>query len=178
MNEVTKVYSNALFQLGVEENLLDTINNDLKDCVKVFELEPEFLKVLSSPIITNKEKLSMLQAVFSTNCNELVFNYICLLVEKNRINLFSEIQQDFLLQYNEAKNLLQAEVITCVPLTPQLKSKIVAKLSRQTNKNVTITETIDTSIIGGIIIKYGNTVIDSSLKIKFKDLSQKLHKQY
>ena len=97
MNEVTKVYSNALFQLGVEENLLDTINNDLKDCVKVFELEPEFLKVLSSPIITNKEKLSMLQAVFSTNCNELVFNYICLLVEKNRINLFSEIQQDFLL---------------------------------------------------------------------------------
>lgn len=176
MSEAIKVYSNAIFQLGMEENLLEDIHNELKIFADIFKSEPEFLKILSSPMISTQEKISMLQKVFQSNCCELVFNFMCLLAEKNRIDLFCEIQQDFATQYNQSKNLLEAEVITCIPLTEELRKQILAKLEKLTNKNVTITETIDTSILGGVVIKYDNTIIDGSVKNKFKELSKQLHK--
>lgn len=175
MSETVKVYSNALFQLSVEEGLLDVIHEDLKSCADIFKGEPEFLTILSSPIISNKEKVSMLQAVFEGNCNDLVFNFMCLLAEKSRINLFCEIQQDFSLQYNKSKNILQAEVITCIPLTEELRRKVIEKLCKTTGKKVSIKETVDKSILGGIVIKYDNVIIDDSVKTKFKELSKQLH---
>jgi F-type H+-transporting ATPase subunit delta len=117
----------------------------------------------------------MLQAVFDGNCNELVYNFMCLLVEKGRFNLILEVQSNFSQQYNESKNLLEAEVITSIPLTEELRQKVIAKLTKLTGKHVTIVETVDKSILGGIVIKYGNTVIDDSVKARFKELSKQLH---
>mgnify|MGYP004576713013 FL=1 len=54
MNEAVKVYSNAIFQLGIEEHQLDAIHQDLKSCADIFNAEPEFLTILSSPIVSNK----------------------------------------------------------------------------------------------------------------------------
>lgn len=175
MSETVKVYSDALFQLSLEENLLDVIHDNLKSCADIFNSEPEFLKILSSPIISSQEKISMLQAVFQDNCNELVFNFMCLLAEKNRINLFCEIQKDFTKQFNRANNMLEAEVITYIPLTEELRKKVIDKLSMQTGKKVSITETVDKSILGGIIIRYDNTIIDDSIKTKLQELSKQLH---
>jgi F-type H+-transporting ATPase subunit delta len=159
----------------MEEDLLDTIHSDLKSCVNILSGEPEFLKILSSPVVSIKDKLSMLEAVFKGNCHELVFNFICLLAEKGRIGLVKEIQKDFTAQYNLANNTLEAEVVTYIPLSDELRKKVVAKLQTQTGKNVTITETIDKSILGGIVIKYDNTIIDDSVKTKLKELSKQLH---
>jgi F-type H+-transporting ATPase subunit delta len=175
MSNAVKVYSNALFQLSIEENLLDTIHSDLKSCADIFSSEPEFLKILSSPVISIQEKTSMLEAVFKDNCNQLVFNFMCLLAEKGRIGLFIEIQKDFAEQYNLANNVLEAEVITYIPLSDELRKKVIDKLQVQTGKNVTIIETIDKSILGGIVIKYDNTIIDDSVKTKLKRLSKQLH---
>jgi len=173
MSEAIKVYSNALFQLSTEENILDEVNNTLKQCADIFKNEPEFVKLLSSPIITGKEKISMLQSVFKQSINERVFDFMCLLAEKNRINLFCEIQKDFSAQFNEVNNILEAQVITALPLSNELRAKVLSKIERQTGKNVTIVETIDKSILGGIIIKYNNTIIDGSVKNRFNDL--KIH---
>jgi F-type H+-transporting ATPase subunit delta len=175
MSETVKVYADALFQLSVEENLLEVVQQDLKSCADILKGEPEFLTILSSPIISNGEKISMLQAVFDGNCNELVYNFMCLLVEKGRFNLILEVQSNFSQQYNESKNLLEAEVITSIPLTEELRQKVIAKLTKLTGKHVTIVETVDKSILGGIVIKYGNTVIDDSVKARFKELSKQLH---
>ncbi|MGN1411746.1 MAG: ATP synthase F1 subunit delta [Oscillospiraceae bacterium] len=176
MSDVIKVYSNALFQLSVEENLLEEVHTDLVQISTIFKSQDEFLKILSSPIVDTAEKISMLKAVFQNGCNELVFNFMCLLSEKNRMDLFCEIQQDFSNQYNKINNVLRVEVITCIPLTEELRKGIVSKLAKKTGKNINIVETIDKSILGGIILKYDNTVIDDSIKSRFKDLSKQLHK--
>lgn len=176
MSEVIKVYSNALFQLSSEENLLDVVHNDLTQCANIFKSQDEFLKILSSPIVAIDDKMSMLKAVFQNDCNELVFNFMCLLAEKNRMDLFCEIQLDFSKQYYESNNVLKVDVITCIPLTEELRKGIVAKLNKETGKNITIVETVDKSILGGVILKYNNTVIDDSIKSRFKDLSKQLHK--
>lgn len=176
MNEAVKVYSNAIFQLGIEEHQLDAIHQDLKSCADIFNDEPEFLTILSSPIVSNKEKISLLQTAFEGNCNNLVYNFMCLLVEKHRINIISEIQKDFTTQYNKYNNIVQAEVITCIPLSEELRNKIVEKLCKITNKKVSIVETVDKSILGGVVVKYDNTIIDDSVKTKFAELSKQLHK--
>lgn len=176
MSDVIKVYSNALFQLGVEENSLDAIYEDLIQCSDIFKSQEEFLKILSSPIVSTKEKISMLTEVFGDACNELVFNFMCLLAEKNRINLIEEIQKDFTKQYNEKNNVLKVYITTCVPLTEELKKGIITKLIKQTGKKINVVEIVDKSILGGVIIQYDNTIIDDSIKTKLKDLSAQLHK--
>lgn len=177
MSDVIKIYSNALFELSTEENLLNEVYLDLTQCADIFKSQQEFLKILSSPIIDVSEKISMLEKVFkSTNCNELVFNFMCVLAEKNRIDLFCEIQQDFSKHYNDFNNVLQVEVTTCIPLTEELRNGIIDKVSKKTGKNVTIVEIIDKSILGGVILKYDNIVIDDSIKSRLKDLSKQLHK--
>lgn len=177
MNEVIKVYSDALFQLSKEENLLDTIYEDLTECSKIFKSQDEFLKILSSPIVTTSEKVSMLKAVFYNHCNDLSFNFMCLLAEKNRIGLFCDIQRDFSKRYYEFNNVLQVDVITCIPLTEKLRNGIIERLSKETGKDVTIVETVDKSILGGVVLKYGNTIVDGSIKSRVKDLSKHLHKR-
>lgn len=176
MSDVVKVYSNALFELSVEENLLEEVHTDLVQISEIFKSQGEFLKILSSPIVGTIEKISMLKSVFKDDCNKLVFNFMCLLAEKNRMSLFCEIQQDFSNQYNEINNVLKVEVITCIPLTDELRKGIISKVARETGKTINVVETIDKSILGGIILKYDNTVIDDSIKSRFKDLSKQLHK--
>jgi F-type H+-transporting ATPase subunit delta len=176
MSDIVKVYSNAMFQLSVEENVLNEVQTDLSQIAEVFKSQEEFLKLLSSPVVTAKEKVSMLEKVFQGHCNELVYNFLCVLAEKNRMLLFCDIQQDFSKQYDEHNDILQVEVTTSIPLTDELRKGIVAKLTKDTGKNITIVETVDSSILGGIIIRYNNTVIDDSIKSRFKDLSKQLHK--
>jgi F-type H+-transporting ATPase subunit delta len=165
-----------MFQLAVEEGVLTDVNRDLKLCAYAFKSEPEYLKILSSPVVSVREKQTMLQAVFRDRCHELVYNFLCLLAEKGRISLFEEIQKDFVERYNRSQNLLDVEVTTCVPLTEELRQKLIQKLQRQTGKNVSVTEKVDESILGGVVVKYDNTVIDGSVKNRFNELSKRLHR--
>ncbi len=170
--DVGKLYSQVLFEIGIENDNLNELNSDLEQCRTVFEENPDLVKILASPVITESEKTEVITKIFGETGT--VRDFICIVTQKGRIIYFSDIAEKFRLKCNEHNNFAEMTVTTSVPLKPQQKEKLVKKLEEKSGKQVKLAEKIDASILGGIIVEYGNTRIDDSIRGKLKAVSQQL----
>lgn len=170
--DVGKLYSQALFEIGLENSSLDVLSEDMAQCRAVFEDNPELVKLLGSPVITFDEKISVINSIFGADGT--VRDFICVMTQKGRIGYFSEIAEAFRLRCCEHSNIVEMTVITCVPLKSAQKEKLLKKLEEKSGRKVKIEEKTDPSILGGIIIEYGNTRIDNSIKGKLEAVAKQL----
>lgn len=170
--DVGKLYSQALFEIGMENSRLEELDSDMSQCRTVFEENPELLKLLNSPIITFDEKLGVINKIFGETGT--VRDFICVIAQKGRIAYFSEIAEEFRLKCSEQEGIAEMTVTTCVELKPAQKEKLTEKLKEKSGKKVRLSEKIDKSILGGIIIEYGNTRIDNSIRGKLEAVAEQL----
>lgn len=170
--DVGKLYSQALFEIGIESNTLDEINNDMAQCKAVFDENPELVKILASPVITNNEKIDVITKIFGESGT--VRDFICVVSQKGRIVNFSEIAESFRIKCSEHNNIAEMTVITSVPLKSAQKEKLIKKLEEKSGKKVRLAEKTDPSILGGIIVEYGNTRLDNSIKGKLEAVEKQL----
>lgn len=170
--DVGKLYSQALFEIGLENDSLDEFGRDMVQCRTVFEENPELTKLLSSPIITFDEKLTVINNIFGSDGT--VRDFICVITQKGRIRYFSEIAEEFRLRCCEHDDIAEMVVTTCVPLKEIQKEKLKIKLEEKSGRKVRLSEKTDPSILGGIIIEYGNTRIDNSIRGKLEAVAQQL----
>lgn len=170
--DVGKLYSQALFELALENNTLDEIDNDMKQCRTIFEDNPELIKLLASPVITNDEKINVITKIFGEEGT--VRDFICVVTQKGRIGSFSEIAEEFRLRCFEKNNIAEMTVTTCVPLKPIQKENLIKKLEEKSGKKVSLSEKTDPSILGGIIVEYGNTRLDNSIRGKLEAVEKQL----
>lgn len=172
-----KVYGEAFFEIG-EELGSDSMKNILEELTalsKVFDENPEFTKVMMTPTIPLNEKLDILKEIIKKgNVSEMTGNLLCLLVEKNRMNCFKGIVKEYREQYNIYFKLADITVTTPEPLSKKMREQIIKKMSQVIGSDVTLTEKIDKSLIGGIIIDYGCRRYDGSVKSRLNALSQEL----
>ncbi len=105
---------------------------------------------------------------------ELIRNFLELLKKRKQLKLLNKIFQCFIKVYQEQEGILTTEVITARQLTEKIKEKIIEWLKKFTNRTATIEEKIDSKILGGIIIKFNETILDTSLKSQLKKLQRSL----
>ena len=104
----------------------------------------------------------------------MVHDFICLVTDKNRISYFGKITDAFIEHYNQHNNITELTVITSIPLKPDLKARLIKKLEQKSGKTVKLNEKVDPSIIGGIILRMGNSQIDNSIKGRLDAVAQQL----
>ena len=167
---IEKVYAEALFQLGNEQNTLDLFHEELNAVRDVFEQNPDAVKFLSAPTIVYDDKMSFIDKIFKGKICDDVFSFIKVLTKNKRISNILTIADKFNADYNEFNNIIEITVITVKPLKDELKIKLKSKLEAMMNKSVKLIEKTDESIIGGIVLNYGNTMVDSSLKAQLDSL--------
>lgn len=170
--QVGNVYAEALFTLCRETDSLDAVHTELNACAAVLAANPELLQLLSVPTISTKEKLTMTERLFAGN--EIVVSLLCLLVERNRIRYLQDVTEAFNADYQDAKNYAEMTVTTAVPLTETLRERLRAKLEEKSGKQVKLIEQVDASLLGGVMVRYGNTVQDNTVKTKLASLRQQL----
>ncbi len=170
--DIGKIYADALFQLCKEDNSLDEAFENLSQCSKIFAENSELLKIMSAPTVTVSEKKDILSKLFS-DCG-MVYNLLCILAEKNRASYICQIADSFSKLYNDFNNIAEMTVITCVPLSSEMRSKMIEKLSKKFNKKVKLNEKVDKSIIGGVIVQYGNMQMDNSVRTKLNSVKKEL----
>ncbi|MBE6844418.1 MAG: F0F1 ATP synthase subunit delta [Ruminococcus sp.] len=170
--DVGKLYAQALFELGLEAGNLDEIYGDMNECRKIFDENPELVSLLDSPVILREEKQNVLDKIFGTEGT--VRDFICLVTDKNRITYFGKMTDLFNQLYNDHNNIAEMTVITSIPLKPEARQKLVKKLEVQSGKTVKLKEEVDPSIIGGIILRVGNSQIDNSVKGKIEAIASSL----
>ncbi len=173
-SEVSAVYANALFSLAREQgdaSLLET-RADLRQIAVLFSLNPDLTRLLSLPTISVEERLDIAKTIFGTEGNacKLLF----LLIDHGRVPFLNEIADDFDAHMLDYQGTVEVHVTTAVPLNPAQKERLRGALSKKLGKTVRITEHIDRSVLGGVIVQYGDTRIDNSVKYRLDALKAQL----
>ncbi|MFV0424498.1 MAG: F0F1 ATP synthase subunit delta [Bacilli bacterium] len=175
MSVVASRYSEALYELALEENCLESIFDSYKLVNAVFTEQKDLIEVLSHPEIILSDKIDIVRGSFS-EVNINLLNFICVLIEKDRLREIFNIFEDFEILYNIHFNISIAKVYSTTKLDDNQLENLKNKLSKKINKKIEIKNIIDKELIGGIKIMIDNHVIDYSLKTKINNLSEELHK--
>lgn len=165
-----------MFDLAVEEHALDALAEEAKVVLESFQENPELSKLLNHPKIVKEEKISVIENIFKGRASDHMVGFLTLVVEKDRHNDLEAIIRYFLDKVREEKNIGVAYVTSAVPLEDAQKEQIRQKLLHTTK--YTEFETIyqvDKSLIGGLIIRVGDRVVDSSIRSRINRLSKELY---
>ena len=169
-----KVYASALFELCDDENSLKNVYEEFVQVVEIFDANEEYVKLLSSPLVDNCDKDNILIKTFGGKISDLFLDFLCLLSDKGRAGHYERIFNEFKNMYNDKMNILEVKVITTEQISEKIRQRLIDKLEKVTGKNVILKEEIDPSLLGGIIVKYDNTEIDSSVKSKLDKLKRQI----
>ena len=167
-------YAEALFQLSEEENITKEIYNELHDVVEVIKNNKELDNVLKSPLVAKNEKTQLIEALFNNKINNDLKNFLKILVEKGRISSLKSIELTFKELLNDKHNIIEGTVISAIALTEKQVKELEEKLSKKYNKNVTLENKVDKSVLGGVLVRLGNTEIDGTIKTRLDGLKNQL----
>lgn len=173
-SEVAAVYSHALFSLAKEQGdaVLQQTRADLRQCAVLFSLNPDLMRLLSLPTISADERITVAKKIFGDE--GLAPRLIFLLIDHKRLPFLSEIADVFDAQMMDYHNTAEVTVTTAVALTPDQKERLRSALEEKLRRTIRITERIDRSILGGVIVQYGDTRIDNSVKYRLETLKERL----
>ena len=174
---ISKVYGDALFETAVESGRLDEFFEEGKMLLKVLEENGDLGRLLNHPKVSQDEKTEVLENCFKEYVSAEMLGLLKVVVTKDRFSGIKDILENFLLQVKEYKNIGLAKVTSAMQLSDEQKDKIKEKLL-ETTKSVEfeIEYDIDPELIGGLVIRIGDRVVDSSIKTKLHGLSRDLSK--
>ena len=142
--------------------------------VEVIKNNKELDNVLKSPLVAKNEKTQLIEALFNNKINNNLKNFLKILVEKGRISSLKSIELTFKELLNDKHNIIEGTVISAIALTEKQVKELEEKLSKKYNKNVTLENEVDQSILGGVLVRLGNTQIDGSVKTRLNNIKDQL----
>ncbi|MCR5609069.1 MAG: F0F1 ATP synthase subunit delta [Lachnospiraceae bacterium] len=173
---ISKVYADALFELAVENNNIDNIALEIANVKSAIDENEELIKVLNHPKIIKEEKIALVNNIFKGRVSDEVAGFIVSIVDKDRYNYFDEIFEYFLGLVKEYKGIGVAYVTSAIELSDAQKKSITEKLIQTTRyKEFEINYSVDKKLIGGLVIRIGDRVVDSSIKTKIEQMSRELN---
>lgn len=174
---VSKVYGDALFSLATEENQVDELWEEAAMVHEAVDTNPEFLSVLCHPEMTMEKKLSLLQDVFQKELSPHMMGLLNVLLKKGRIGEILPVLDYFMEQVMAYKKIGELTVRTPMPLSEGQKEKIERKLLEVSEyETVSVDYQIDESLLGGMVIRIGDRVLDNSIRCKLDAMSRQLYK--
>jgi F-type H+-transporting ATPase subunit delta len=178
---VARRYAHALFDLAFEKDtasnkksLVDIIESELLEIRTILNNNIELQKVLYHPQIVAAEKKDLLDQLFKGKISEVTSNFLALLVDRRRENYLSDIVDEYVVLANESRGVVEAHVTSAVELKDEEKSELSSILARLTGKKVQTTYQVDPSIVGGVIVRIGDKIIDGSIKTRLTTLREQL----
>lgn len=165
---VAKVYADALFAAAVEENMLETVVSDFQAFMGFFA---EAKHLLLSPTIKQADKKALLE----TMTGEGAFaNFVWLLFEKDRLPILEDAKRIFDERVDEKNLIVKAYVSSAVKLSDAQKVEIKKKLDASTGFRTVIIDSVNPALIGGLVIRIGDKVLDGSVKSKLDSLLESM----
>lgn len=173
---VSKTYGDALFELAVSENKIDALFEEAQLLVTVFSENVELMKLLNHPKIVKEEKISVIENIFKGKVSDDMTGFLTLIVRKARYNSIIDILNYFIDSVKEYKKIGVAYVTTPFEMSDEQKSDVENRLKETTAyETFEMNFSVDATLLGGMIIRIGDKVVDSSIKTKINELSKTLY---
>lgn len=171
---VSKVYAEALFDVGLEMGSLEALSAEMQDVCQIFAENPEFFELYKAPNISLEERKKIVSTAFEGQIQPELLNFIKLLLDKHRGYFILEIGRDFQKRVEEHNGVIKGVVYVTYALSDAQIQKLEDKLSASTGKRILLTQKINPDILGGLVVHIGDKVIDNSFRKKLDDMKEDL----
>lgn len=172
-SKVSKRYAKALFSLGQEDGNFEKYGQELSDFETFFKDNMDFRQVIVNPVFALEDRRKVLQAVSDKgNFSGVVKNFLNLLLDKNRVGAIEAITAYYARLTDEVSGIARAEIVTARPLKEEALGRIEKSLEELTSKKIKPEVREDKGLIGGIVVKIGDLVLDGSVKAQLEGLKE------
>ena len=172
---VSKTYGDALFELSLEEKKEDILFEEAKAFLEVIRNDDELVRFMKHPKIVKEEKIKTGKNIFDGRFSKEFAGFLLVLIQKDRFAEVEKTLEYFIGRMKEYKKIGVAYISTATVLSDVQKEKIGARLLEITDfETFEMNYTVDESLLGGMVIRVGDRVVDTSIRNKLKSLSQQL----
>lgn len=174
---VSKTYGDALFAVACEEEHIDEFFEAAVSVTDILRTNEEFSKLMDHPNIGKEEKIKIVEETFSRQTPKEIIGLMALLIRKGHAKEMCAVFEYFIGLVKEEKKIGSASVVTAIELSQMQKEKVEQKLLETTSyEQFEMHYEVDASLIGGMVIRIGDRIVDSSIKTKIYELSKNLRK--
>ena len=172
---VSKTYGDALFAVALEKEQLDIFFESVQIVAESLHMNEAFCKLMTHPKISTEEKIKIVEETFGNRVPIEIVGLMTILVSKGHADEMLSVFDYFITLVKEEKKIGKADITTAVSLSDTQKEKVVEKLLATTKyESLEMNYQVDESLIGGMVIRIGDRVVDSSVKTKLQDLTRQL----
>jgi F-type H+-transporting ATPase subunit delta len=169
MEEIAQVYSRALFEVAKEQGKLDVVHEQLGQFADALEQNRDLAVFFFSPYFSTEEKKEGLHRGVE-GADEILVNFLETLLERHRMPAIYRIRVEYEGLWDEERKLLPVEVTSAIALDEATVKSIGERIGEQTGQHVELTSKVDPSILGGIVLRVGNQILDASIKHRLDQL--------
>ena len=174
MTATARLYGGSLYDLAAEEGLTDVLMQQTEEVRKLFQENPDYVKLLMEPSIPKKERTDLIETAFGAQAERYLVNFLKLLCEKGIIGEFSGCCQEFVRRYNADHNIAEAVVTSAVTLSQEQMKALKDKLEKVSKKQIHLVQIKDSSVIGGLRVELEGKQLDGTVQGRLSGLSRKM----
>jgi F-type H+-transporting ATPase subunit delta len=173
MEEIAQVYARSLFEVAVEQDKLDTVKEQLGQFADALAGNREVSIFFFSPYFSTEEKKEGLHRAVE-GADPIFMNFLEALIERHRTPVIFRIRTDFEVLYDKTNKLLPVQLTSAVELEPELVESLGRRIGEQTGNEIQLSSNVDPEILGGIILRVGNFILDASIKTRLEQLRREV----
>ena len=163
VSQIAIPYSKALFELAVEKNVLEEILQDMKVVAELCKSSRDFRLLLKSPLVKTEKKKIIFTRIFSKVLSKMTFTYLLIIIRKKREAIIHDIALVFIDLYKDYKGILSTTLQTAVPVTDDIRKKVISLMKNQTSGEIELIEELREELIGGFVLRWKDKQYDASI---------------
>jgi F-type H+-transporting ATPase subunit delta len=171
---VARVYAETLLDVARDEGQLDAVAGEAETLRAVLKETPELERFLDSPRIEREQKKAALREALAGRVSDTTIRFLEVVVDRDREDLLEDILAEVSVLIAELRNEQRLEVTTTLPLSPALRERLRETFAGATGRRIVIGERVDASLMGGIVVQVGDTLIDGSVRTRLQNLRERL----
>jgi F-type H+-transporting ATPase subunit delta len=175
MEEIAQVYSRSLFEVAKEQDKLDVVREQLGEFADALDQQRELAVFFFSPYFSTEEKKEGLHRAVE-GADETVINFLELLLEKHRMPAIFRVRRQFDELWEEENRLLPVQLTSAIELEESTVREVGDAIGERTGRRIELTSRVDPDILGGIVLRVGNSILDASIRNRLEQLRKRVAK--
>jgi F-type H+-transporting ATPase subunit delta len=173
MEEIAQVYARSLFEVAEEHDKVDLVRDELGQFTDALAESRELELFFFSPYFSTEEKKQGLDKAVD-GADDVVRNFLAVLIENHRMPALMRIRREYDRLWREANQLLPVQVTSAVELDEAVTRQIGDEIGRQTGRKVELSSNVDPDVLGGIVLRVGNSILDASIRSRLERLRKQV----
>ena len=175
MTQTARLYGGSLYDLAAEEQLTDTVMQQMTEVRQLFRENPDYPRLLGEPSIPRDERMKLIEDAFGAQTERYLVNFIKLLCEKNLLGEYAGCCEEFIRRYNADCNIAEAVVTSAVALSESQMEALKIKLEKISGKQVSLIQKTDRSVVDGLRVEIEGKLLDGTVQSRLSGISRKLN---